>query len=101
MLLAHALFENGEEGSRHQGSERIHCGASHGCKCAETAGEIDGDSSDEDHDGKNDCGERHSRREETADMATDVSAFTIVPNWLPPDIDEKISSVEAENVLAG
>jgi tetratricopeptide (TPR) repeat protein len=33
--------------------------------------------------------------EETADVATDTSAFVIVPNWLPPDIDEKIPSVEA------
>ncbi|MGB2665178.1 MAG: tetratricopeptide repeat protein [Candidatus Acidiferrum sp.] len=33
--------------------------------------------------------------DETLDVATDASAFAIASNWLPPDIDEKIPSVEA------
>jgi tetratricopeptide (TPR) repeat protein len=33
--------------------------------------------------------------DETPDVAADASAFAIAPNWLPPDIDEKIPTVEA------
>ncbi|MGB7731065.1 MAG: tetratricopeptide repeat protein [Candidatus Acidiferrum sp.] len=94
-LLAHALFENGEKDRAIKVLKEYIAAHPTDANAPKLLGRLTATPVTKIMTVKTTAASGTAGGEETADMATDVSAFTIVPNWLPPDIDEKIPSVEA------
>lgn len=92
-LLAHALFENGEKDRAIKTLKDYIAAHPTDANAAKLLERLTAPPATKTTTGKTAAGGTPGA-EESADVATDASAFVIVPNWLPPDIDEKIPSVE-------